>query len=256
MWRQRVVSAASSSSAAAAVLRRAAICVGASLHRGFLLGTLKISSSGRGIFTWLVSKSSTQPFAVAPPCHTASAHQRPQTHPCSQATTFSDMRTRTTENERPPCPDRYFVRLSGDLAALLGDVELPEDELLGWLRAKGLITYPSPLLGRLVGKLPVVFKAEVLPRLEPIDRAMCARVGSASRAAVVASDLPRAGARQGGRGVPLKLQELCGSVERLAWARENGCPLVVPRPCGCVSDDCVCGGGCGWDVRVCHEVGR
>ena len=154
------------------------------------------------------------------------------------------------ESERSP--DCYVVRLSGDRAALLGDVELPEDELLGWLRAKGLITYPSPLLGPLVGELPEVFRAEVLPLLEPTDLALFGRVGSASRAAVVASDLPRAGARQGGRGVPLKLQELCGSVERLAWARENGCPMQVPRPCGCVSDECGC--GCGWDVKLVHEA--
>ena len=66
-------------------------------------------------------------------------------------------------------PDRYVVRLSGALAALLGraeGTELPEDDLLGWLRGAGLITYQSPLLGGLLA-LPAVFEAEVLPRLEP-----------------------------------------------------------------------------------------
>jgi hypothetical protein len=62
--------------------------------------------------------------------------------------------------------DRYVVRLSGALAALLGRAEGDEgseDELLGWLRKAGLMTYPSPLLGRLVEELPEVFAAEVLP---------------------------------------------------------------------------------------------
>jgi len=143
--------------------------------------------------------------------------------------------------------DRYVVRLSGALAALLGDVELPEDELLGWLRAQGLITYPSPLLeGLLGGELPEVFAAEVLPRLDPTDVAMFGRVGKASRVAVVASGLPRAGADG---GVPLRLNELWGSVERLAWARENGYP-AVPRACECARRTC----GCGWDIRVCQEA--
>jgi hypothetical protein len=47
-------------------------------------------------------------------------------------------------------PARLVVRLSGALAALLGTLwELWEDELLGRLRGKGMITYPSPLLQHL-----------------------------------------------------------------------------------------------------------
>ena len=150
--------------------------------------------------------------------------------------------------------DRYVVRLSGALAALLGDVELPEDELLGWLREQGLITYPSPLLGALLEELLEVLAAEVLPLLDPADLAVFARVGGASRAVVVASGLPRAGT---GVGVPLKVPEFCGSVERLAWAKDNGCPWIA-RTCQVIARH----GNlqvlrrareldCSWDVSTC-----
>jgi hypothetical protein len=148
------------------------------------------------------------PVAHPPPPFSASAMQFP-----------------ASDRERPP--DRYVVRLSGALAALLGraaGTELPEDDLLGWLRAAGLITYPSPLLVGLLEKLPEVLAAEVLPRLGRTDLAMFARVGSASRAAVVASGLPRAGATV---GVPLNIRGFCRPVERLAWAKANECPWVA-----------------------------
>jgi hypothetical protein len=93
-------------------------------------------------------------------------------------------------------PARYVVRLAGALAALLGraeGAELPEDELLGRLRAEGLITHPSPLLEPLLGEMPEVFAAEVLPRLKPTDLALLAKAGPEARAAGVASGLPRAG---------------------------------------------------------------
>jgi len=153
------------------------------------------------------------------------------------------------------------VRLSGALAALLGraeGAELPEDDLLGFLRAAGLITYPSPLLGGLLDKLPEVLAAEVLPRLGPADLAVFARVGPASLAAVVASVLPRAGGANG--GLPLQLEEFCGSVERLAWAKANGCPWVA-RVCALAAS-----GGhlqvlrrareldCPWDESTCSAA--
>jgi hypothetical protein len=127
-------------------------------------------------------------------------------------------------SDRARSPDRYVVRLSGALAALLGraeGAELPEDDLLGSLRAKGLITYPSPLLGGMLEKLPEVLAAEVLPRLPLTDLALFARVGRSSRAAVVSSGLPRAGTNG---GALLKVVDFVGSVKRLAWARKNGCP--------------------------------
>ena len=49
-----------------------------------------------------------------------------------------------------------------------------------------MITYPSPLLGRLLVELREVFAADVLPRLDhPTDLTMVAKAGRACRAAVV-----------------------------------------------------------------------
>jgi hypothetical protein len=153
------------------------------------------------------------------------------------------------------------VRLSGALAALLGrseGAELPEDELLWRLREWGLITYPSPMLeGLLGGELPEVLAAKVLSQLDHTDLALFARVGPASRAAVVASGLPRAGTAAGG---PLKLKELCGSVGRLAWAKANDCPWGA-RSCALAA----AGGrlevliwarehGCSWDEEACAKA--
>jgi len=95
-------------------------------------------------------------------------------------------------SDRARAPDHYVVRLSAALATLLGraeGAELPEDELLGRLRECGLITYPSPLLVPLLEEWPEVLAAEVLPRLDPTDLALFARVGPASRAVVVACGL-------------------------------------------------------------------
>jgi hypothetical protein len=57
---------------------------------------------------------------------------------------------------RPPHRGKVAC-LSAALATLLGHAagaELSEDEVLDGLRETGLITYPSPLLGRLLGILP------------------------------------------------------------------------------------------------------
>ena len=110
---------------------------------------------------------------------------------------------------------RHVVRLAG---------EVDEHELvdaigltaLNWLRGEGLLTYPSPLVGGLLQELPEVFAAEVLPWLDPADRAMVAQVAPPWLAAVVASGLPRAGKTA---GVPLKLGEFVGSVGRLGVRR-------------------------------------
>ena len=84
-------------------------------------------------------------------------------------------------------PGRYVVRLSGTLAALLGrgeGAELWEDEVLGMMREHGLLTYPSPLLGGLLEKVPEVIEKEVLARLDATDHAMVAQVARPWRAAV------------------------------------------------------------------------
>jgi len=91
----------------------------------------------------------------------------------------------------------------------------------------------SPLLD-LVERFPDLFAQKVLAHVDPIDRTFLAQAGSACRVAVAASDLPRAGARLVGRVVRGKsewvvthrLVAFCTSVERLAWAKSNGCPWV------------------------------
>jgi len=143
--------------------------------------------------------------------------------PSVQATASPAVQPPSGEDaERPP--DLLEVRLGGALAALLGraeGAEGSEDELLGWLREEGLITYPSPLLGRLLAELTDVCVAEVLPRLDPAARAVLAQVARPWLAAVMGSGLSRAGSTA---GVPLKLREFVGSVQRLAWAKADGCP--------------------------------
>jgi len=107
--------------------------------------------------------------------------------------------------------------------------EVDEDEVvdklglagLTWLRANGLLTYPSPLLRRLLEEWRHLLVAEVLSQLDPMACTMLAQVGRPWLAAVLASGLPRL--PKGGR-VRLQLREFGTSVERLAWAQRNGCP--------------------------------
>jgi hypothetical protein len=87
-----------------------------------------------------------------------------------------------------------------------------------------------PLLD-LLERFPDLFAQKVLPHVDPIDRTFLAQTGGAARAAVAASYLPRAGTRVEVQGkgvwrVGHKVREFCTSVERLAWALNNGCPLV------------------------------
>jgi len=84
-----------------------------------------------------------------------------------------------------------------------------------------------PLLD-LLERFPDLFALKVLAHLDPIDRTFLAQTGSACRAAVAASDLPRAGTRREvlGRSVWVvqhRLREFVGSVEQLAWAKNSGC---------------------------------
>jgi len=69
-------------------------------------------------------------------------------------------------------------------------------------------------------------RAEVLQQLDPTDRTMLAQVGRPWLAAVLASGLPRL---PRGVTVRLGLWEFCMSVERLAWAKANGCWWGVPN---------------------------
>ena len=135
--------------------------------------------------------------------------------------------------ERPPA--RRVVRLAGVLAELFGHGEGAggsKDELLLCLRVQGLITYPSPLLGRLLQELPEVLAAEVMPLLPPADRASLAEVACAWRDAaypgyVFPEGLPRA--ETPGAVRVFKIVEFLRSVERLAQARDNGCPWEAKK---------------------------
>ena len=155
----------------------------------------------------------------------AATQEEPPQHGAAHVQASSS--TTPAQMQSPP-PARFYVRLSDELAALLGrgggddrEAVLYEDELLAALREGGLITYPSPLLGRLVEDLPEVFEKEVLPRLDPTGRALLARVGRGVSAAVVSSGLPRAGSSE---EAPFKVEDFVGSVELLAWAEVGGCP--------------------------------
>jgi len=112
----------------------------------------------------------------------------------------------------------------------------------------------------LLERFPELFHKEILERLDPADRAVLAQVGRLWLAAVAAAmlwDLPRAGKSA---GVPLKLVEFLGSAQRLAWARDNGCPWDEGT-CGLAAK----GGhlvalrwarknGCPWGVATCREA--
>ena len=90
------------------------------------------------------------------------------------------------------------------------------------------------LLRRLLEELPYLFFEEVLRRLDSTDRTMLAQVGRPWLAAVLASGIPRLPT---GVMVQVQLLDFCTSVERLAWAKANGCSWDLqgwgglPNPC-------------------------
>jgi hypothetical protein len=147
------------------------------------------------------------------------------------------MQPPTTVQGSTRVPDRYFVRPAGVLAELLGESEIGEDELLLKMRELGLIVYPSPLLGGLIEKLPEVLAAEVLSQLDPTDVVLFGQADRACRAAVMAFGVPQetptsvsvledGSMGEGTEGGPLllRVEDFVGSVERVAWAKDRGCP--------------------------------
>ena len=104
----------------------------------------------------------------------------------------------------------------------------------------------ASLLLDLLQKLPDRFDKEVLERLDPADRAFFAQVSHGCRAAVLASELPCAGTKNGDAGVePLGLRRarLAGEVGAFATGSGNsrlalslGCVAStdVPRAGGVV----------------------
>jgi len=113
------------------------------------------------------------------------------------------------------------------------------------------------LLDRLLEDLPEVVGRFVLPALDPTALALLARVRRGWHAVVVSSGLPCAGITE---GAPLRVTEFCGTVDRLAWAKANGCPW---NEWTCVL--AARGGGievlkwarvhhCPWDSRTCASA--
>ena len=98
---------------------------------------------------------------------------------------------------------------------------IPDDDIRHDNTRDGPNDDAFPLLDRLLEDLPEVVERFVLLGLDPTALALLTRVGKEWCAVVVSSGLPRAGITE---GVPLRVTEFCGSVERLAWAKANGCP--------------------------------
>ena len=139
----------------------------------------------------------------------------------------------------------------------------------------------SSVLRRLINEAHPEMLRHVLDKLPPEDRAMVSFVDRACRASVGASGLPLAG----GVRSPFVAKAFTATVERLRWARANGCPwdprtwwevakgghlevLKWGRENGCPWDALVCayaaqGGhlemlkwmrenGCPWDASTCQ----
>lgn len=90
-----------------------------------------------------------------------------------------------------------------------------------------LTAEPPGILTRLLEELPDVFVGYFLPVLDAADRTLLAQVGRQWRAAVTSSGLGRAGidARDElGMEIRLNVKAFVDSVQRLAWARNNGAP--------------------------------
>ena len=112
----------------------------------------------------------------------------------------------------------------------------------------------SSVLRRLVHDAPPEMLMHVLDKLPPEDRAMLSRADRACRASVEVSGLSLAG----GKSKPFLIKAFTATVERLRWARANGCPWNKVT-CAAAAE----GGhlevlkwarenGCPWDVRTCR----
>ena len=125
-----------------------------------------------------------------------------------------------------------------------------------------------PLLDPLQ-KHPDLFQEEILERLTtPMHRTMLAQVGKPWLAAVLASGLSRV-RNYGYSGQRLKLAEYCTSVERLAWAKANGCPwddIEFHEVNNCCTHAAAGGHlavlrwaraeGCAWNEHMCRRRSR
>jgi hypothetical protein len=90
----------------------------------------------------------------------------------------------------------------------------------------------SPLLGPLLAHLPEIFHHEVLPLLDPADRAFLAQAGRGCRAAVMASDLPCAGTRVGMREMNAADRDRLAQAVRAADLDYAPDGNTLPHPAG------------------------
>jgi hypothetical protein len=112
----------------------------------------------------------------------------------------------------------------------------------GGLAATRLKT--NALLEWLLDELPEIFRQEILPLLDPADRAIVAQVGRGCRAAVLTSGLPCAGTRVGMRELNAADRDLLAHAVRSAdlqydadsptleyytWAYSWGCQTPMKR---------------------------
>ena len=96
--------------------------------------------------------------------------------------------------------------------------------------AEDPVPSPTPPLLDLLERHPILFAQEVLARLAPTDRASLAGAGLVWRdvaypRSMFPTGLPRA--EMPGAVRVFKISGFVRSIERLAWARENGCPWVA-----------------------------
>ena len=119
---------------------------------------------------------------------------------------------------------------------------------------------PRPPFLALLEDFPDLFQKEVLERLDPLDRGMLARTGSAVRTAVTRSGLPRVGGlATGARRVSIR--SFVQSLSQFVWAIANGCPWQTTSTCAVIAR----GGhlevlrwarehGCKWDTATCSDA--
>jgi hypothetical protein len=108
-----------------------------------------------------------------------------------------------------------------------------EDEVLpvlnmAGLAEAGLVHYHSPLLGGLLGELPEIFEAHVLPLLDFAARTAIALTSRRCRDVVRGSrGFTPPGKRKRHVGKALQAETFVRSKKRLGWAKNNGRPWTT-----------------------------
>ena len=164
-----------------------------------------------------------------------------------------------------------MISIPHSLAAALGlksgglpTCELPEDELEGRMALAGLSSrsdvFNSPLLEGFVADAPDVFVAHVLSRLESGDLAMLATVNRKMRDVVFNAPVGDVRDVAAVRRELARVPNFVGSIGRLAWAKERGCPWDLS------TFRCIVRGGnvevarwakergCPWDEDTCADA--